>query len=813
MRGYLLSNPCGRRDSPAGLFGANRSIRIPVGLAKVPGIFQRAAKWFRVAAFILSLVLAGRVPESAHAVTAPALGSLAAASSRSILFEPNLGQSESGALFLARGPGFTAYFAADHVTFRIKNCPDSRRPQNRRSAVGAIPPEPCLESGLRLEFVDHSKLVVLNGRDELLAKAHYFVGRDPTAWRRNVPQFGRLRYEGLYPGVDIEFYSTGGQIEYDLILASSADLTKVRLRFPGTEGRRVTASGDLELMIAGRTILQRRPLSRQGSTPVAVQYRMRADGDIVFDTNAQLAGSLVVDPVLDFSTFLGGSRSDFPYAAVLGPKGDLYVAGTTQSYDFPGTDPDSPRPGKPRGGKVAFVSKINPEQWTIAYSIYLGGSGESDIAIEIQVDAFDRPTLTGITDSADFPVTENAFQATHGGGRTDIFITRFSASGDQLEASTFLGGSSIDLDGCVAFGNDGALWIAGGTQSEDFPSRSPLQPSNQGDYDAFVAELSPDFSELLFSTYLGGAFSDGASACMVNRQGNLVLAGSTSSRDFPTRVPATPDQQPDPFVLEIGGHPRQIYSSMFFGGVADDLLTDMTLDADDFVYAVGQTMSFDFPTTKNALRPRRTGIPTFEAGFVTKLNLTSETLEYSTYLSGDPPGGDYPGEIVVDTDGYAYISGETGTRSFPSVRALQPSYGGHISDAFVSKLDPSGSRLIYSTFLGGRLTEGGQGLALGPDNALYVVGDTDSAEFPLVDPLTSKSPDGGDVFISVIRDPVVPAPGDCNEDTTTTLPEVVQGVAALLDARTLGDCQAADEDGSRSVSVDELVDSVNAASP
>lgn len=776
-------------------------------------MLQEAAKWIRVAAVVLGLSLVGLAAQSVHAVTAPVLGSLAAANSPPILFEPNLGQSDSGALFLARGPWFTAYFAADHVTFRIQNCSDNGRPQNRRSPVGAIPPEPCLESDLRLEFVGHSKLVLLKGRDELLAKAHYFVGRDPKAWRRNVPQFGRVRYEGLYPGVDVEFYGTGGRIEYDLIVATPAALAKVRLRFPGAERRRLSAAGDLELMVAGRPILQRRPHSRQGSTQVAVQYRMRADGDINFDTEAQLAGSLVVDPILDFSTFLGGSRSDFPYAAVIGPKGDLYIAGTTQSYDFPGTDADSPRPNKPGGGKIAFVSKIDLVRRVVVYSVYLGGSGESDIATQLAVDWRDRATLTGTTNSVDFPVSENAVQPTHGGGRTDIFVTRFSESGEHIEASTFLGGSSIDLDGCVAFGDDGALWIGGGTQSEDFPSRSPLQPSNQGDYDAFVTELSEDFSELLFSTYLGGAFSDGVSACMVNRQGILVIAGNTSSRDFPTRVPATPGQQPDPFVLEIGGNPRQILSSMFFGGVAEDLLRDITLDADDFVYVVGRTKSFDFPTTKNALRPRRNGLATFEAGFVTKLDLRSKTFEYSTYLCGDPPGGDYPGKIVVDADGYAYIAGETGTRSFPSVRALQPNYGGHISDAFVSKLDPSGSRLIYSTFLGGRLTEGGQGLALGPDNALYVVGDTDSEEFPLVDPLTSRSPVGGDVFISVIRDPVVPAPGDCNEDTATTLPEVVLGIAALLDARTLGDCQAVDADGSRSVSIDELVDAVRAATP
>src|SRR5712691_3292520 len=555
-------------------------------------------------------------------------------------FEANRGQSDSQVKFLARGPEHTLFLTSTEAVLVVTK----REPPAREPAAHGRPAQrgPATGTVLRMAFAGADPTARVTGVEELPGKASYFIGNNPTRWRPNVPTYAKVRYADVYQGIDLIYYGTHRQLEYDVIVRPGADPNRIVLDFQGADNVEVDAQGDLVLHTAAGAIRQRKPVIYQEvggvRTEIAGGYVLTGARQVGFQVAAyDRRRPLVIDPVLVYSTYLGGSDGDQADAIAVDAAGNAYVTGFTDSTNFPTT------PGAFQttfgGGADAFVTKLNPAGNGLVYSTYLGGSF-TDRGLGIAVDAAGNAYVTGFTDSTNFPTTPGAFQTTFGGGFSDAFVTKLNPTGTGLVYSTYLGGSTTDLGRGIAVDAAGNAYVTGATDSTNFPTTSgAFQTTFGGGFDAFVTKLNPGGTGLVYSTYVGGSSSD----------------------------------------VAIG----------------------IAVDGSGSVYVTGTTFSTNFPTTTAAFQTTRVG---FNDGFVTKLNPTGTGLVYSTLLGGsnDTGSADQPSGIAVDGSGNAYVTGSTGSTDFPTTPgAFQTASGGGGGDAFVTKLNPTGAALVYSTYLGG----------------------------------------------------------------------------------------------------------------
>jgi Beta-propeller repeat len=388
-----------------------------------------------------------------------------------------------------------------------------------------------------------------------------------------------------------------------------------------------------------------------------------------------------IDPTgatLLYSTYLGGSGGDFGYGIAVDSADNAYVTGQTSSTDFPTSSPLQPTN---HGGWDAFVAALDPTGATLLYSTYLGGSGD-DHGQGIAVDNVGNAYVTGVTNSTDFP-TANPLQPTYGGGFYDAFVAAIDPTGATLLYSTYLGGSSGDSGQGIAVDSFGDAYVTGHTLSTDFPTSNPLQPTNHGDYDAFVAALDPTGATLLYSTYLGGSSGDSGQGIAVDSFGDAYVTGHTFSTNFPTSNPLQPTNHgnTDAFVAALDPTGQTLLYSTYLGGSSYDEGYGIAVDSAGNAYVTGYTLSTDFPTS-NPLQPTNHGS---DDAFVAAIDATGATLLYSSYLGG---GSDDIGRgIAVDSAGNAYVTGYTQSTDFPTSNPLQPTNHG-IYDAFVAKIAP-----------------------------------------------------------------------------------------------------------------------------
>ena len=571
-----------------------------------------------------------------------------------------------------------------------------------------------------------------------------------------------MLYENVYPGVDLVYYGNQRQLEYDLIVAPGTDPGAISLGIEGAEHVELDPQGNLILHIAGGELRLHKPVLHQEVAgvrqEVAGRYVFRRGNQVSFEVAAYDASQpLVIDPVLVYSTYLGGSdgvggAGDLGRGIAVDAAGNAYVTGQTSSSDFPAANPLQPTL---RGGVDVFVAKFDPSGSNLIYSTYLGGSG-GQIGRGITVDAAGNAYVTGNTASTDFP-TANPFQATFGGGRTDNFVTKLNASGSALVYSTYLGGSDFETSQGVAVDSQGNVYVAGSTQSANFPTTTAaLDKTLGGTQDAFITKLNPSGSALAYSTYLGGNSSEEGIGVAVDSFGNAYVAGNTSSTDFPLAVPFQPALAGglDGFVTKLNAAGSALDYSTYLGGSGSDFVAGIAVDPNGSAYVTGTTRSTDFPAA-NPFQPAcRFGRDGCIDAFVTKLNAAGSALVYSTYLGGGTgqDGSDGGAGIAVDTAGNAYVTGGTVTSDFPVVNPLQ-SFGG-VGDAFVTTLDPVGSTL-FSSYLGGSNSEEGLAIALDSAGNTYVTGFTDSTNFPTTPGAFQSTVHGEDAFVTKIS-PVIP---------------------------------------------------------
>jgi hypothetical protein len=661
-----------------------------------------------------------------------------------LAFEANHGQTDGRVKFLLRTGGYSLFLTKDEAVLALSG---KKTSTNKAKMAGAAH---SLQSGmaaskvggvLRMRLRNANPATKVTGMDELAGTSNYFIGNDPAKWRTNVPTYAKVKYEGIYSGIDLVYYGNQRQVEYDFIVAPGADPHRIAFDVRGAKRVCRDQHGDLVLKMGEGEIRWHKPVAYQETN--GTRHEITAHYSI---TNTSLVGFVVakydasrplyIDPLI-YSTYLGGSNTDSGSGVAVDSAGNAYVIGYTNSTNFPTTNPLQPANG---GGYDVFVSKINPTGSALVYSTYLGGSND-DIGWAIAVDSLGNAYLTGDTYSTDFP-TINPLQPTYGGGMRDAFVAKINPAGSTLAYSTYLGGSGDDTCGGIAVDSAGNAYVACATASTNFPTMNPLQPTyGGGNYDAAIAKLNPTGSALVYSTYLGGSGDDDGFGIALDTAGNSYVTGYTTSTNFPTMNPLQPAYggNGDAFVAMINSAGSALVYSTYLGGSSFDQGGGIAVDSAGNAYVTGQTGSANFPVTPGAFQTTGLG------GFVAKLNPTGSALVYSTYLDGSGPSA-----IAVDSSGNAYVTGDAGSNDFPLMNPLQP-YGGGGYDAFVTKFNASGSALIYSTYLGGSELDFGYGIAVDSAGNPYVTGFTTSTNFPTRNPLQPTYGGGSyDAFVTKI---------------------------------------------------------------
>ncbi len=668
-----------------------------------------------------------------------------------LAFEPNVGQADSGVRFLARGGGVTAFFADSEITLVL-----SGNPESKRTVVASrkqTPPSETEHVALRMKLENSNRPRHEIGLEKLPGISNYFIGNNPAKWRTHVPQYARIQYVGVYQGIDLVWYGSQGHLEFDFVVSPGADPQQIQIAYEGADSLAIAANGDLVLQTALGEIRSRKPRVYQeingGHAEVAARYAIMAHHRIRFDlSHYDRYRELRIDPVvLAYSTYLGGSGTDYGLGIAVDAAGSAYVTGSTGSTNFPTTE--SAFQATYQSDTDAFITKFTPAGDAVVYSTYLGGTN-SDSASAIAVDAAGSAYVTGSTASYNFP-TQSPYQATIQGNNSNGFVTKLTPAGDGLAYSTYLGGKGGTSGRAIAVDAADSAYITGYTSATNFPTQSAFQsallttfPENNN---AFVTKLTRTGNGLVYSTYLGGNGDDGAYGIAVDASGAAYVTGNATSTNFPTQAPfqAHGSPQGSAFVTKFSPEGNALAYSTYLGGSGQDWGFGIAVDAGGSAYVTGHTSSPNFPTQSPFEG-------TFQGGaeaFVTKLTPSGEALVYSTYLGG---GQDEGRGIAVDGAGSAYVTGFTGSPNFPTQSPYQATLHG-VQDAFITKMTPAGSALIYSTYLGGSGDgigngDSGIGIALDGSGSVYVAGYTTSPDFPTQLPLEPNLQAHFNAFVS-----------------------------------------------------------------
>jgi hypothetical protein len=445
-----------------------------------------------------------------------------------LAFEANQGQTDPQVKFVSRGTGYNLFLTTSEAVLTLRR-PCTHEPNSPGEKASRQQEK---SSVLRMKLVGaNAAATEVSGKDELSSKSNYFIGNDPTKWRSNIRQYGKVRYANLYPGVDLVYYGNQRELEYDFVLQPGADPDTIRLRIEGSSKLRLD-SRDLVLSSPAGDVRLRSPFTYQDVNGTKMEIRshyvMKSNHEVGVRVASYDRGRpLIIDPVLAYSTYLGGSTDEYALDIAVDSAGNAYVTGGTTSTDFPTENPFQSAYGG--GSSNAFVTKINADGSSLVYSTYLGGSSDFNFAQSIAVDSVGSVYLTGATGAPDFP-TVNPIQATNHGIR-DAFVTKISPDGSALVYSTYLGGSGDDYGWGIAVDSAGNAHVTGDTPSRDFPVLKALQPTfHEGaNFNSFVTEINPEGSALIYSTYWGGHGGEGGSRVAVDPAGNTYVGGYTFS--------------------------------------------------------------------------------------------------------------------------------------------------------------------------------------------------------------------------------------------------------------------------------------------
>jgi len=633
-------------------------------------------------------------------------------------FEPNVGQiSDATVRFTIRSGSFQARFTEDSVLLNLHSIPPAgpNSPGFTKRVESTGPPRGGIS--LRVSFPGAAPVVPI-GRGDIGGVSHYLHGADLSGSSRGVPRYSEVYYESIYAGVDLAYQATDRGLKYEFHVRPGHDPSSITVRYEGIQSLDV-AQDSLVLHTTLGDLRDELPYSYEGEhMMVSCRYDQRTEDSFGFlcPTWSGLE-PLVIDPLL-YATFLGGGGEEYPFAMVADPRGGVYVVGQTTSVDFPTT----PGAYKELSTSVdAFVARIGgPPTYALDFATYFGGSGYEQ-AMSIALDPAGNVLITGSTDSADFPTTPGAWDTSI--GSYEAFIVKLDPTGSVLLYSSFLGGTAGDEGLAVVTDDAGAVYVAGGTNSIDFQTSPGALDEELNNSDAFVLKLSATGS-LVYSTFLGGTGFELAESMRVDTGGYVYLVGLSGSDDFPTTSGAVDTIREgswgDAFVAKLSPDGGSLIFSTYLGGSGDEQWISIDIDNIGNAFVAGATSSDNFPTTAAAFDTEYGGGPpgTSSDGFVVKISPTGTQMLYGTYLGGNGP--DEARGIAVDAGGVAYVAGGAGSFDFPVTSgAFDVFFNSSMAqrDAFVAKIDASGSALLYSSFLGGEDLEAAYAIALAPPSA------------------------------------------------------------------------------------------------
>jgi hypothetical protein len=635
-----------------------------------------------------------------------------------ITFESNTNQRTPHVSFIGRASGYRVSLASKEVSFlsNARHCCKTCGADSPFFKGKCLSPTLRRTSCVRLSGSSLTRLWLLRvssdinpeGRKPLHSYSNYLIGNDPKRWTTHAKQYSEVWYPSIYPGIDLVYYGTDGQLEYDLLVAPHANPAQIRFAVSTSDSHslpRVNDIGDLVIPEDDGKVLFHKPLLYQG-TSCSRDEPNHGGG---------MSGCRALD---------GGE-----FHIERSKNGSAVV-----SFKIPAYDPSQPL-------------VIDP---AVSFSTYLGG-GFGDGATGMTLDSAGNIYLYGDTNSPDFPTSSGAYQKNLAGD-VDAFVTKLTPDGSRVLWSTYLGGNGDESPTKVAVDTEGNVYVTGTTLSPDFPLANPFQ-SQLKIQDAFVSKLSPDGSKLVYSTYFGGFSQEYATAITVDEKGQAVITGTTASLDLPVANAWQPAHAPtdngpfDGFVTKFSADGTSLVFSTYLGGNTNDQPTAIALDPSDNVYVAGFTGA-GFPITPNAFQ-KDCVLPGVSCSFVSKFTASGQDLAYSTFINDSQAYG-----LAVNVAGNAYVTGIAGADFPVTPGAFQTVIGNpgiFDPDAFVTELNTTGSSPVYSTFLGGNNIDWGWAIALDSSNNTYVTGQTRSTNFPLQSPVQSDISGDPLIFVSELN--------------------------------------------------------------
>ena len=680
-------------------------------------------------------------------------------------FEANRGQSDAQVKFLSRGQGYTLFLTNDEAVLSLRRPAIANADRDKLAKLSAADFRPTNQNSavLHMKLVGANPAAEIAASDEQEGKSNYFIGNDPSQWRADIANYSKVRYRDAYPGVDLVYYGNQQQLEYDFVVAPGSDPRSITLDVSSASsvsGKRSSAplriaeNGDLLVPTEGGEVRFHKPAVYQvsvstdtheiGGNPADLTAKNSVDGRWVLKSRNQVgfevasydaSRPLVIDPALSYSTYIGGTGTDGAFGVAIDQFGSAYVTGFTTSTNFPTKNPFQKTLA---GGVDTFVLKLNRTGTALAYSTYLGGSS-TEYPFGIAVDSTGAAYELGNTGSANFPVTAGAYQTTCAScsNYPDVFLTKLNSTGNALVYSTFVGGSGDDRAFGITLDSANNAYFVGWTTSNNFPTTAnAFQSANNGGIsDAFVTEVNAAGSALVYSTYLGGSGQDVGFGIALDSANNTIVTGYSYSLDFPVTAGAfqtTTTVNGAAWVtkLNVGGS-SEIYSTYLGGTDGTSAGNSIRVDSAGNAYVTGYTCASDFPTTAGVFQSTFGGDCTSAGGdaFVTKLNPTGTAPVFSSYLGG--AGDDVGFSIGIDQSNNIYVIGRSSSTNYPTTPgAFQTSTAGGY-DCIYSIINPTGTQLLYSTYIGGTAVDVAFVMAVDKLGNSYVIGRTYSTNFPV----------------------------------------------------------------------------------
>jgi hypothetical protein len=666
-----------------------------------------------------------------------------------LAFEPNLGQTAAaGTQFLTRGPGYVVLLQAQGARLALSHAPRPGRDTHDHL-------------NLDMRLLQSNAGATAQGRMPLPGRVNYYLGSDPARWHTNIPTYERVAYTGVYPGTDLVYYGQQGQMEFDFVLAPGADPGRIRLQFSGPEHMQIDPAGDLVFRNGNESLAFRRPVAYQQAGNdrhyVEAAFDLSGEREIGFRLgDYDHSRPLIIDPVIQYKTYLGSEGADSGNAVLTDADGNRYIAGNTAIADVDLSNAFTPRStenidNKLGGGKTdVFIMKINAagKSNSILYTAFFGGPGD-DTLNAMTLDPDGNVYFVGDTNSPVLPLATRD----HDIGLQDAFVAKIDDEG-AFAWARYLGGSGVDSGLAIAFhqstaaGNEKFLYVGGSTASSIPPyichPADAGDPLDQGD--GYVAKISADAGTgTLIGACIGGGKQDQITGVAANDSDEVYFAGTTRSEDLPTATTSfgSPYQQVfaggayDGFVGKLANDTATVQYLTYLGGTNDDYIYSMAVDGNGNAYVTGQTSSTSTPVgqfqplpfpTHNPIQSKHQG-GTYDA-FVSKIDPKGQALIYSTYLGGN--GNDQGLTIKLNSQLHAWVAGTTLSTNFPLANAWQRHLMG-TSDGFVAELAEDGTELKFSSYVGGSGDDRINDLAIGRSNDLdriYVTGTTNSLDLP-----------------------------------------------------------------------------------